>query len=68
MDAIGIHAVRGGTVPGTHLVLFSGPDEMIHLKHQIITRDVFAYGALAAAQFIIEQAPGRYTMSDLLDR
>ena len=68
MDAIGIHAVRGGTVPGTHLVLFSGPDEMIELKHQIITRDVFAYGALAAAQFIIKQKPGRYTMSDLLDR
>lgn len=67
MNTIGIHAVRGGTVPGTHLVLYSGPDEMIEIKHQIISRDVFAYGTLTAAEYIVKQPPGRYSMSDLLE-
>ena len=67
MNNIGIHAVRGGTVPGTHLVLYSGQDEVIELKHQIFSRSVFAYGALAAAEYLMKQAPGRYTMSDLME-
>ncbi len=67
MNTIGIHAVRGGTVPGMHQVLYSGPDEMIEIRHQIISRDVFAYGALTAAEYIVNQPPGRYSMSDLID-
>ena len=31
-----------------------------------ISAGVFAAGALRAAQYLVGQAPGRYTMSDLL--
>lgn len=66
MSNIGIHALRGGTVPGTHVVLYAGPDEIIELKHEALSRNIFANGALAAAEYLVKQAPGRYSMDDLM--
>lgn len=63
---MGIHAVRGGTIPGEHTVLFAGQDELIELKHTAISRDIFANGALRAASFLVTQAPGFYSMKELL--
>lgn len=63
---IGIHAVRGGTIPGEHTVLFAGQDELIELKHTALSRDIFANGALKAAAFLVTQKPGLYSMNDLL--
>lgn len=66
MDQIGIHAVRGGTIPGEHTVIFAGPDEVIELNHLALSRDIFANGAVAAAQFIVKQEKGQYSMDDLV--
>lgn len=66
MDQIGIHAVRGGTIPGEHTVIFAGPDEVIELNHLALSRDIFANGAIAAAQFIVKQEKGQYSMDDLI--
>lgn len=66
MDQIGIHAVRGGTIPGEHTVIFAGPDEVIELNHLALSRDIFANGAVAAAQFIVQQEKGQYSMDDLV--
>lgn len=66
MTDIGIHAVRGGTIPGEHTVIFAGPDEVIELNHLALSRDIFANGAVAAAEFIVKQAPGQYSMDDLV--
>ena len=33
-DEVGIHALRGGTVAGTHTVHFFGPDEELELTHR----------------------------------
>ena len=63
---IGIHAVRGGTIPGRHAVLFAGPDETIEIVHTVYSRKVFAAGALKAAAFIAGKGPGLYDMDDLL--
>ena len=30
---LGIHAVRGGTIPGEHTVIYAGADEIIELKN-----------------------------------
>jgi 4-hydroxy-tetrahydrodipicolinate reductase len=64
--SIGIHAIRGGTIVGDHTVLFAGAQERITLTHQAESRAVFAHGAIKAAQFIIKQAPGLYSMDDLV--
>ena len=66
MTEIGIHAVRGGTIPGEHTVIYAGPDEVIELNHLALSRDIFANGAVAAADFIVKQTPGQYSMDDLV--
>jgi 4-hydroxy-tetrahydrodipicolinate reductase len=63
---IGIHAVRGGDVIGEHAVIFAGPGEKIELSHSVITRDVFARGAVRAAEFISTRKRGLFTMQDVL--
>ncbi|MBR6185683.1 MAG: 4-hydroxy-tetrahydrodipicolinate reductase [Clostridia bacterium] len=64
-NEIGIHAIRGGTVPGEHEVGFYGPSEVVTITHSAQDRSIFARGALSAAHFIAAQAPGTYDMEDL---
>ena len=64
---IGVHAVRGGTVPGEHEVGFYGPCETVLLTHSAQDRSIFARGALKAAAFIASQIPGEYDMAALAD-
>jgi len=66
ISEIGIHAVRGGTIPGQHTIMFAGPDEVIEISHMVYSRKVFAIGALKAAEFILGKEPGLYDMNDLL--
>lgn len=63
---IGMHAVRGGDIPGEHTVYFVGPGERIELTHRALTRDIFARGALRAALFAVGAQPGLYDMQDVL--
>ena len=63
---IGVHALRGGTVAGTHEVHFFGPDEELTLTHRATSRAIFANGALAVAKRLAGRAPGRYSLDDLL--
>lgn len=64
---LGISAVRGGTIPGEHSVLFAGTDEVIEFKHTAYSREVFAAGAIKAAKFMAGiTSPGQYNMSDML--
>ncbi len=66
-NEIGIHSLRGGTIVGDHEVVFAGRDEIIEIKHSAQSREVFASGAVKAAEFISScQEPGLYTMDDLL--
>jgi 4-hydroxy-tetrahydrodipicolinate reductase len=61
-DEIGISAIRGGTIPGEHSVIFAGLDEIIEIKHSVYSRDVFAAGALRAAKFLAGiEKPGLYS-------
>ena len=64
---IGIHSVRGGTIVGEHQVLFAGNNEMISLTHTATSREIFANGALRAAVYMVDKAPGLYNMSDLIN-
>ena len=66
---IGISAVRGGGIVGDHDVIFAGRDEVITLSHSAMSREVFASGAVRAARFLAgAEAPGLYSMSDLVQR
>ncbi|MBR5376471.1 MAG: 4-hydroxy-tetrahydrodipicolinate reductase [Lachnospiraceae bacterium] len=63
---IGISAIRGGTIPGDHDVIFAGTDEVITFSHKAYSKAVFAKGAVKAAQFLKDKAAGLYSMSDVL--
>jgi 4-hydroxy-tetrahydrodipicolinate reductase len=65
-DEIGIHSIRGGDIIGEHTLYFASAGERIELTHRASSRDVFAQGALRAAQWLVGKAPGWYEMQDLL--
>jgi 4-hydroxy-tetrahydrodipicolinate reductase len=65
-EEIGVHALRGGDVVGDHVVHFLGGGERLELTHRATSRDVFAHGALRAAQWIAGRPAGRYTLADVL--
>lgn len=65
---IGIHAIRGGTIPGEHTVIFAGLDEVIEIKHTALSKKIFGTQAIKAAQFIIKQQPKLYNMGDLMNQ
>lgn len=62
-NELGIHAIRGGTIPGEHSVIFAGNDEIIEVNHMALSKKVFAEGAVKAAQYLVGQAPGLYDMA-----
>lgn len=62
---IGVSAIRGGGCAGEHEIGFYSDSEIITIKHEAFSRDIFAKGALKAGKFIVEQKPGLYTMRDL---
>ena len=65
-NEIGIHSVRGGNIVGEHEVIFAGEDEVISLSHSAASREVFASGAVAAAEFMKGKPKGLYSMNELI--
>jgi 4-hydroxy-tetrahydrodipicolinate reductase len=63
---IGFSAIRGGDIVGEHDVLFAGQGERIVLRHMATDRALFAKGALKAALWAQDKAPGEYDMLDVL--
>lgn len=66
-NELGVLAVRGGDVIGDHSVHILGDGERLELTHRATDRELFARGALAAARFALGRAPGRYSLTDVLD-
>ena len=65
-DEIGVHALRGGTVAGTHTVHFFGQDEELEITHRAASRQIFVNGALYAAKRLAKQPAGLYHLEQLL--
>ncbi|MBL6928814.1 MAG: 4-hydroxy-tetrahydrodipicolinate reductase [Rhodospirillales bacterium] len=63
---IGFATLRGGDVVGDHTVMFAGEGESILLTHKAGSRAVFARGAIRAALWCKNKAPGIYSMRDVL--
>ena len=65
-DEIPIQSIREGEVVGEHTVIFAGPGERLELTHRAASREIFARGALRAANWIMGKPPGLYSMQDVL--
>lgn len=64
--SIGFATLRGGDVIGDHTVLFASGGERIELSHKASSRDIFAKGALVAAEWAAHKPAGFYTMRDVV--
>ena len=65
-NEIGFSSIRGGNIVGEHSVQFFGENETLEITHKAYSRQVFAEGAIKAAEFIVKQPAGLYNMKDLV--
>lgn len=65
-NEIGYHALRTGDNVGEHTIVFGMMGETIDLTVRGHTRDSYAYGALAAAKYVVGEGAGLYGMRDVL--
>jgi 4-hydroxy-tetrahydrodipicolinate reductase len=63
---IGLQTIRAGDIVGEHTVYFAGAGERLELTHRAHSRDNFARGAALAADWVVKQPHGLYTMFDVL--
>ncbi|MFV0529185.1 MAG: 4-hydroxy-tetrahydrodipicolinate reductase [Lachnospiraceae bacterium] len=63
---IGISAVRGGSIVGTHEVIFAGTDEVVEFNHIAYSKAIFGKGAVEAAKFLAHKPAGFYQMPDVI--
>lgn len=66
LNEIGYHALRTGDNVGEHTIVFGMMGETIDLTVRGHTRDSYAYGALAAAKYVVSRGAGLYSMADVL--
>ena len=64
---INFFITRKGNTIGKHSVLFNNKIENIELKHTAFSRDLFADGALSAAEWISKKNKGLFDMQDMLN-
>lgn len=64
--SIGFSVVRAGDIVGEHTVIFAGAGERLEITHRATDRDVFARGALRAAEWLAGRPAGTYSMQDIL--
>ena len=65
-NEIGFSSIRGGNIVGEHTVQFFSPYETFEIKHTSYSRNLFADGALKAAEFLVNKPNGFYNMNDLI--
>ncbi len=63
---IPIQSIREGDVVGEHTVTFVGPGERLELTHRAGSREIFARGALRAAEWVVGKPAGLYSMQNVL--
>ena len=59
-------SIRGGGIFGIHKVMAMSEEETISIEHVALNRQVFAKGAVKAAEWIVKQKAGNYSMKDVL--
>ena len=66
-NKVNFFITRKGNTIGKHSVLFNNKIENIELKHTAFSRELFADGALNAAEWINKKNKGLFSMQDLLN-
>ena len=67
-EEVGISSLRMGSVVGIHEVHIHTGTQCLTLRHEAVTRDMLAEGAVEAARFLTGKAAGLYNMESILNR
>lgn len=62
---VSIHSFREGGIVGVHRVRWVTDSEELEITHRAFDRSVFARGAVMAAEWLVNQSPGLYTISSI---
>ena len=65
-EEVGISSLRMGNVVGIHEVHICTGNQRLTLRHEAMSREMLAEGAVDAARFIVGKKAGLYGMEDLL--
>ena len=65
-NSLHISSVRKDEIPGTHKVSYFSDIDEISIKHKAFNRDGFAFGAIIAAEWILNKK-GVFSMKDVLN-
>lgn len=63
---IGVHSIRGGSIVGEHRVIYAGDDEILEVRHEALSKNIFANGAVKGAKWLFQKPAGLYSMEDVL--
>jgi len=63
---IAVHSIRTGSIVGEHEIRFATSDEILSIKHEALSKSIFAKGAIKAGEWLIGQDVGLYSMEDVL--
>jgi 4-hydroxy-tetrahydrodipicolinate reductase len=66
-NKINFNSIRKDEIIGEHEVKFSSRKEVITLNHEAFDRSLYSEGALVAANWLMIQKPGLYSMRDLMN-
>ena len=66
-DEVGVASLRLGSVVGVHEVYIHTGSQCLTLRHEAVTRDMLAEGAVDAARFMEGKAVGLYDMESILE-
>jgi len=66
-NEIHVSSSRGGSIPGTHTVMFDSNYDTIEIVHTARSREGFAFGAIIAAEKINTLPPGLHNFSEIFD-
>ena len=65
-NKLNIKSIREGEIPGTHTVKYTSAVDQISLKHEALSRDGFALGAVIASEWLAGKQ-GIFSMDDVLN-
>jgi 4-hydroxy-tetrahydrodipicolinate reductase len=66
-NQIGFETIRAGDIVGEHTVMFADIGERVEITHKASSRMTFANGAVRAALWVSDKAPGSFDMQDVLE-
>ncbi len=66
-NEIHVSSSRGGSIPGTHTVMFDSNYDTIEIVHTARSREGFAIGAILAAEKISSIPTGLHNFSEIFD-